>query len=163
MGVVEQSHETVESYLSALDESYGSFPVNQSTVSVPSAEYERERERASAGYVDLYTKVTNEDADVLHVEDDDELVVPSTRTNEHSLEDVATACVEKQTGLSCAIEMVEQATILGVQNSDSDCETVYRLAVVFEATPTAPPTEPSSVETEAVWHSTAKVPEIVAP
>jgi len=44
MGVVEQSHETVESYISALERSYGTFDINQSTLTVPSAEYERERE-----------------------------------------------------------------------------------------------------------------------
>lgn len=158
MGVVEQSQETVEARLSVLDDSYESFPVNQTTVTVPSREYRRERERADAGSVDLYAKVENERSEVLHVESDGELALPWTRTTEESIECIALDAVEEATGVSCRLDGVEQATILGIHDAEADHEAVYRLAVVFEGVP-----ESGTLDTNAVWHSRTEVPEIVAP
>lgn len=158
MGVVEQSQETVEAYLSALDDSYESFPVNQTTVTVATEEYRRERERAGAGSVDLYARVENDQAEVLHVETGGELVLPWTRTTEDSIECTAIDAVEDATGVSCQLEGIEQATILGIHDADSEHDPVYRLAVVFEGVP-----ESGSTNTDAVWHSTTEAPEIVAP
>ena len=158
MGVVEQSHESVESYLSVLDDSYGSFPINQRTLAVSTGEYERECERASAGRVDLYTKVVNDDAEVLHLRRDDEVVLPSTRVSDVPFEPVLRERVEDATGLSCTINGVDQATILGVVDTENDRDAVYRLAVVFEASPLS-----GQKASDAVWHKTAAVPELVAP
>jgi hypothetical protein len=158
MGVVEQSQETVEAYLSALEESYGSFPINQTTVSVPTEEYRRERECADAGRVDLYTKVENAQSEVLHLREEGELVLPSARTCEEDFEYTVLDSVEDSTGISCQVDGIEQATILGIHDAESDNEAVYRLAVVFECVPKS-----GSTNTDAVWHSTAEVPEIIAP
>jgi hypothetical protein len=165
MGVVEQSHETVESYISALERIYGSFAVNQSTLSVPPAEYKRECERAAAGYADLYVTVTNSEGDVLHVDDGDEHVVPSTRAEGIPAKTMVAEFVEDETGVPCHVEDVKQATILGIRSSASDSETVYRLAIVFEARPasTEDGTGPPSTAETAVWQGSAEVPEIVAP
>lgn len=164
MGVVEQSHEMVELYISALEQSYGTFAINQTTLTVPPSEYDRERERASAGCVEIYIKVTNDEADVLHIEDGDERVVPSTRTEGVPLETVATDIVEDETGVACQIEEIEQATILGIRDSESDRETVYRLAIVFSARPTSQAgTGPPSTAEKAVWQRVAAVPEVIAP
>lgn len=158
MGVVEQSQETVETYLSTLEESYDSFPVNQTTLTVPTAEYERELERANEGCVDLYTKIENGNSDVLHVRNDGDLVLPWTRTCRDAIWRAAVSSVEESTGISCRLDGVEQATILGIHDADSEHEAVYRLAVVFQGV-----TETGSTNSNAVWHSTAEVPEIVAP
>lgn len=157
MGVVEQSQETVEAHLSVLGDSYESFPVNQTTVTVPTEQYRRERERADEGSVDLYTKVENDQSEVLHVENDGELVLPWTRTTEDSIECVALDTVEESTGISCQLEGINQATILGIHDGDSEHEAVYRLAVVFEGVP-----ESGSPNTDAIWHSTTEAPEMVA-
>lgn len=158
MGVVEQSQEAVEAHLSALEDTYPSFPVNQTTVTVPTEKYERERERAHAGSVDIYTKVRNDNADVLHVESGDELVLPSARTSDGSLESAALNSVEEATGISCRIDDVEQATILGIHDTETPEDAVYRLAIVFECDPQA-----GTLDSNAVWHATAEVPELVAP
>lgn len=167
MGVVEQSHETVESYISALERLYGSFSINQSTLSVLPAEYERERERASDGCVDLYVTVTNEQAEVLHIEDGDERVVPSTRIEGFPQATAATEFVENETGVACRVENIGQVTILGIRDSASDREMVYRLAVVLEASPVAESDDGeadlSSTDEQAVWQASSAVPEIVAP
>jgi hypothetical protein len=158
MGVVEQSQETVEAYLSVLEETYDSFPINQTTVSVPTAEYRCERERADAGCVDLYTKVENAQSEVLHLRDEGELALPSARTSEADFEYTALDSVEESTGVSCRVDGIEQATILGIHDAESDSEAVYRLAVVFEGIP-----ESGSTNPDAVWQSTVEVPEIIAP
>ena len=152
MGAVEQSYATVESYLSALDESYDSFSVNQTTLAVSSGRYEREREKAGAGRVDLYAKVTNDNSEVLHVEQEDSLGLPATTTTEETFEHAACTAVSELTGVDCRIVDVEQATILGIRDADDRArETVYRLAVVFEATHRS-----GTVNGNAVWESTVE-------
>ncbi|MFC7056893.1 hypothetical protein [Halovenus salina] len=157
MGVVEQSQETVEEYLSALEQSHQSFPVNQTTVAVSVDEYQRERERADAGSVDSYVKVENEEGQVLHLDEGD-LVLPSARTSEGNIERVTADAVEESTGIVPRIEDIEQATILGIHDTDSDHETVFRLAVVFKASH-----QSGSPTSDVVWHSSAELPEIVTP
>lgn len=148
MGVVERSYETVESYLSALERSYDSFGVNQTTLAVEPRRYERERERALAGSVDVYTRVVNDSGEVLRVHRESDLVLPATRTATEPFERVACAAVEEQTGVSCRIDGVDEVTILGVRNRANGHGSVYRLAIVFEASARA-----GSTNGDAVWHS----------
>jgi len=156
MGVVKQSYETVESYLSTLDEAYDSFKVNQTTVAATPDRYERERERASAGSVDLYTKVRNDDGEILHVREDEGVVLPSTRTTSERFERSAFDAVEAQTGVECRVEGIEQATILGIRDESEEHEPVYRLAVVFEATHWS-----GSADETALWRSNPNQPSLV--
>lgn len=134
MGVVEQTSGAVESQLTALEESYDSFPVNQRTVTVPTAEYEQERGRSGAE-VDVRAKVRNESAGVLYVDTDEGRALPATRTSlDGELEDAARTTVDEMAGVSCEIEGIEAVTILGLHDdSDEDRETVYSLVVLFEA------------------------------
>lgn len=156
MGVVKQSYETVESHLSTLDEGYDSFKVNQTTVVATPDRYERERERACAGSVDVYTKVRNDDGEVLHVKGEEDVVLPSTRTTSERFERTAFDAVEEQTGVECRVEGIDQATILGIRDGNEERETVYRLAVVFEATHWS-----GSPEETGVWRSDPNRPPLV--
>jgi hypothetical protein len=157
MGVVEQSCAAVESYLSMLDQSYGSFSVNQTTVAVSQSRYEREREKAGDGSVDVYTKVRNDESEVLHVQNEETRELPSATVTDAEFERAAATAVETEAGVDCRITGVEQATILGVRNIDDDThKTVYRLAVVFEASYTS-----GSVTGDAEWHDTTTQPEPV--
>jgi hypothetical protein len=146
MGVVEQTSGAVESQLSALEDSYDSFPVNQRTVTVPTAEYEQRRNQREQ--IDLYTKVHNEQSEVLYVGADGNRVLPSTSaTLEDELEKAAQSRVEETAGVSCRIEGVEAVTILGLHDrNDTDRETVYTLAVLFEGQYTA-----GGLASTAVW------------
>ena len=155
MGAVEQSYEAVESYLSTLDESYDSFTINQRTLAVSTAQFEREREHAIAGTVDLYTKVRNDDREVLHVREDDELVLPSAKTSTTPFARIATETVEERTGVTCRVDDVEEATILGIHDATDAHETVYRLVVVFEATRQA-----GTPDEGTVWHATDRKSEL---
>jgi hypothetical protein len=134
MGVVEQSSGAVESQLSVLENSYESFSTHQRTVSVPSAQYENLR-TFSESKVEVHAKVTNDCSEVLHVDEDGEMVLPSTVTTvEDCLEKGLCSTVEESTGIRCRITEVVGVTILGVNDrTDPDRETVYQLAILFDA------------------------------
>lgn len=148
MGVVEQTSGAVESQLSALEESYGPFSVNQRTVTVPTAEYEQQRDGSDCEEVDIYAKVRNDDAEVLYVDADGKQSLPSTRASiDDKLERAARTRVTEVADISCEIQGIEAVTILGLHDgNDENRETVYTLAVLFEGQYTG-----GSLSTEAVW------------
>jgi hypothetical protein len=156
MGVVEQSSANVESCLSMLEDSYGSFSINQTTLSVPQEEYKQAKKEALADRIDIYAKVQNDDAEVLHVRDQEAHTLPSTTTSaDGPLEHEAKKAVQRRTGIECSITAVEQATILGITSDDeAHSDTIYRLAVLFEATHDA-----GAVNENAVWQQQAKPPQ----
>jgi hypothetical protein len=156
MGVVEQSSATVESCLSMLEEHYGSFSINQTTLSVPEDEYEQARAEARDEQIDIYAKVRNDDAEVLHVQDQNAVTLPSTTTSgTSSLEQDAKTTVQQRTGIECSISAIEQATILGIANDDdADSDTIYRLAVLFEACH-----DDGAVNENGVWQQTVNSPQ----
>lgn len=133
MGAVDDSHAGVEGYLSELEQAYREFAVHQTTVTVPPARYESIRD-GSGGNVDLYAKVYNADAEILHVEVDNSLDLPGTTAEWHSsLEQPLVAAVHEQTGVRCSVRTLEQATILGIRDETRKTqETLYRLAVLFD-------------------------------
>lgn len=147
MGAVEQSSANVESQLAALDEQYGSFSVNQTTVAVSSDRYERERAAVGKGSLDVYTKV-HHDGSILHIDDDAGTDLPSTTaTSVSQVETTAIETVAELTGIECSVDGVDQATILGFRDADDDDRgTIYKLAVVIEATYEAGP-----VSGDAEW------------
>lgn len=150
------SYASVESYLSSLDETYGSFSTNQTTLGVSSDRYERERERA--GHLEIYTKVRNERSEVLHVRNEGSLELPSTTTTTEQFEQVASSIVENLAGIECRIEDVERATILGVRDAGNTArETVYSLSVVFEATHRS-----GSANENAVWKEATELPDAIS-
>jgi len=134
MGVVEQSSGAVESYLTTLEETYGSFAINQRTVAVPAEQYEREREKSGAGQIDVHAKVENDQSEVLYVEDNGTTALPSTTTTAHdSLKPAIQAEIFKIAGIECLLSDISAVTILGVRDADNEGrKTVYRLAVLFD-------------------------------
>ena len=136
MGVVEHSNGAVESHLSTLEDAYGAFSVNQTTIPVPPAQYDRERERAADGRVDLYAKVWNDQSEVLYRTDGDDMTLPSTAAEgPRALEDAVCTAIAEKTGIDCTVTGVEEVTILGVRDAENeDRDTVCRLAILFEAT-----------------------------
>jgi hypothetical protein len=156
MGVVERSSANVESYIAMLEEAYSVFSINQTTVSASQDQYGQAREAAREDRVDVYAKVRNENSEVLHVQKEDTLALPSTTiAAEGSLEYEVCSTVEDWAGIECSITGVEQATILGITNAeDDDCGTIYRLAVLFEGVH-----EAGSLEGNAVWQQTVTPPQ----
>jgi len=134
MGAVEQSSGVVESYLSTLEESYGSFSINQRTISISADRYTEERTREAT--VELRVKVENEHAEVLHVEAEGSPTLPSTTVQmDEPLEATVRSTVAEKAGIECRIQDLDSVTILGLHNTDEEeSETLYRLAVTFEAT-----------------------------
>ena len=134
MGAVERETGVVESQLSVLERSYGSFPVSQRTVSVSTTQYQRKRRRAD-DEVELYARVTNESGEVLHVTSEGGMVLPSTTAHiDGHLERAIQSTVAERAGIECRIDGVRGVTILGIQDrNDPGRETVYRLGVVYEA------------------------------
>lgn len=150
MGVVEETSGAVESQLSALEEAYGSFSVNQHTVTVPSTQYEGRYGEDGCNQIDLYVKVRNDHSEVLHVEREGSTVLPSAETTlDTGLDQTARETVESEADISCQIEGVEAVTILGLQDAaDTDRETVYTLAVMIAAEHTT-----GTTNADAVWES----------
>jgi ADP-ribose pyrophosphatase YjhB (NUDIX family) len=135
MGVAARSRERVERRLADLEGAYGSFPITQTTISLPGPRYVRAREQHQDGLVDVYAEVHNDEGEVLHVERDTGLALPGTATDvEDSLEQGLRRAVERETGIECDIDGLTGVTIAGIRNEDDpDGVTVYRLVVVFSA------------------------------
>lgn len=125
----------IEESLSGLERRYGSFPVNQTTVSLPHERFERAAETHDPFVVDAYAEVRNGNRDVLHVEDDGAMELPGCAVDvrEHIETQVCDA-VEQATGAECVVEGIESATIAGLRDEDiPEADTLYHLVVVFEA------------------------------
>ena len=161
MSVAEVTRERVEERLGALEEDYSGFPVNQTTIAVSRAAYERASERCEDGIVDAYVQLYNERDDVLLVEDDDEWVVPhgEPRTDERIVAGTERA-VREQTGVECTLDDLSRVTILGVRDEDDpDRPPMYRMITVFsaetdcEAVASADPSEVATTDGSR-WHPT---------
>jgi len=136
MGVVEEARANVEACLANLENVY-SFAVDQRTFAVSQVKYQRAREDARKGLLDVYAKIHNGNGEVLHVRRDGDPELPGTTVKHgESLEPALESAVRERTGAACSIDGIERATILGVRNRDDpDRPTVYRLSVVFDAVP----------------------------
>lgn len=158
MPVADLSRDVVEERLGALEEAYASFPINQTTLSVPSNAYRRARDRCRVGVVDVYLQVYDDAGDVLLVEGDRDWVVPSVQPPTSApLEFGVSSALAEQTGVECRITDLERVTILGVSHEgDPDRETIYRLVAVFAAEHTAGSPGPN-----AAWR--AELPESALP
>ncbi|MEF8937977.1 MAG: hypothetical protein V5A32_08495, partial [Halovenus sp.] len=116
MGAVEQSSGVVESYLSTLEESYGSFSINQRTVALSAEQYTEEDDREAT--VELQIQVENEDAEVLYVEECGTLRLRSTTVSmTESLEPTVKSTVAEKAGIECRIQELDTVTILGLHNA----------------------------------------------
>jgi len=135
MGIAERSRARVEDVLSDLEGSYDSFPVNQTTLTLPEERYERARREYGEGAVDTYLRIANEDGEVLHVTDDGQAGLPGVVGQpDHAVECDLERRVERQTGVECSVDGLEEVTIAGLGNADApDDPTYYRLLVVYEA------------------------------
>ena len=158
MPVAERSRERVQSRIATFEETYDSFPINQTTLSVSAAAYRRARERCHEGTVDAYVRIHGDSDDVLLVDGDDGAVVPNVVLGpEERLEAGARRAVSEATGVECSVTSLDRVTILGIRNDDDpDHDPVYRLVVVLtgsyvDGTPTA----------DAAWHPT--LPETAVP
>jgi len=135
MSVAEVSRDRVEERLVALEEAYSGFPINQTTLAVPSDAYERASRRCERGIVDAYVQLYNDNEDVLLVDRDGEWVVPHGEpgTGERVVPGTE-AAVREVTGVECSLTELSRVTILGVRDEDDpDRPPVYRLVAVFVA------------------------------
>jgi len=134
MGVAARSREEVEERLAGLQVEYGSFPVNQTTVTLPHERFERVSERHSESLVDAYVRVHNDADEVLQVRRDGDPGLPGTAAGrEESLETGACRAVRQETGVACDIAGIDEVTIAGIRDEDAaDPATLYRLVVVFD-------------------------------
>lgn len=153
MDRVAHGKDRVEGRLAALEDRYGSFPVNQTTFTMSGPRYERVRELHGEFLVSAYVEVRNEDDEVLHIEDGGTLELPGVETDGgQQLEPEIRETVREDAGVECAIEEVEEANIAGIRNGDNpDAETFYNLIVVFSGSRSA-----GSVTERAEWQSTTE-------
>lgn len=118
-----------------LEDRFGSFPVNQTTLDVSEACYESARERAGAEELDVYVRVRNDDGEVLHVGGDEGGSVPQCVSGPNEpLSAAVTRTVRTETGVECAVDDVARVTITGVRDEDDpDAEAIYRLVALVDA------------------------------
>ncbi|WP_330632504.1 hypothetical protein [Halocatena halophila] len=130
-----RTHTQVSTVLDGLRETYDSFSINQSSVTVDHETFERVAERATTHVVDVDVKVQRESS-VLVVESDGMVRAPhgTVTVEESGLESGAHRLVENQTGIDCHVVDVLSATILTITDkSRTGRDPVYRLSVLFEA------------------------------
>jgi hypothetical protein len=148
MAPPERSRERVEAYLAGLEECYGTFPVSQSTVSLPDERYEtvRGREQDSERFVRAYIRVRDEASAVLHVDGDLPGVgVGFADDPERRLREA----VGEAAGIECSVDDVERATIVGHRcDGDRGRRTVYHLVTVFAGRRMA-----GTTRENAEWHA----------
>ncbi len=154
MGGMGTSRERIEERLSGLAVVYGSFPVDQTTVSVPEEQFERVRERTGDGLVEVRVKVHNEDDDILKVADESGRALPSAWVGyEGKIEQRAREVVRSQTGVECAVDDLARATIAGLRNTASpDSKTLYFLVVVLTGEKAG-----GDPKNQAAWESSIEV------
>jgi ADP-ribose pyrophosphatase YjhB (NUDIX family) len=130
------SRERIEQYLSELEVAYGSFSVNQTTISIPGGRYENVRERGPE--VDAYVRVRNDSSEVLHVGENGDATLPGVRVAfDGDVELQVRRTVTETTGIECEIDGLERVTIAGVRDvDDPQRETLYHVIVVFTASTT---------------------------
>jgi ADP-ribose pyrophosphatase YjhB (NUDIX family) len=136
MNLAGRSRDHVEDLLAELEDGYGSFPVSQTTVSVPAGCYEETvREwRQAVARVDVH--VRNEAGEVLVLADDDEVRPPGSAVGpDESIEERARRAVIRSVGVECRIDGLQAVTIAGVQSEhDVEADPVYRLVALFAGT-----------------------------
>lgn len=136
MDLAGRSRERVEALLTELEEGYGSFPVSQTTISVPSGAYEETARqwRRSVARADVH--VRNDAGEVLVLADGDGVRPPGVPVGpEQSIEERARQAVTRSIGVECRIDGLQTVTIAGVRNEhDAEAEPVYQLVALFAGT-----------------------------
>ena len=135
MGRVAGSRPHIEELLTELEAQYGSFPVNQTTVSLPATQFDRVRANRTPHCIDAYVEVRNDDSEVLHVQDDGAMHLPGDAiSTDEAIEKQVTDTVASMTGIDCTVTAIGSATIAGLRNEDDPTlDTQYHLIVVFNA------------------------------
>jgi len=158
MGCDGTMQDRVGAGIERLEERFGSFPVNQTTLTVPEPDYETARERADAGAIDVYVRVYDDEGDALHLGDDRDCPVPRcVARSDESLAIAVARTVRRESGVEVSLDEVARVTIAGVNNeADSDAPTVYRLIALLDATYVR-----GTVENAAWASETPAIPEYV--
>lgn len=154
----ERPRERVDEYLSELEVAYGSFSINQTTISLPSDRYESVREREPK--VDAYVRVHRDGSEVLHVNQNDDGNLPGVSVAfDGNAELQVRRAVREVAGIDCKIEGLERVTITGVRDADTpERDPLYHLTVVFTASYVG-----GTLDDHAEWEPvTAPVEPIVA-
>jgi len=140
-----------------LEDRFGSFPVNQTTLRLSSEAYADALQRAEAGVADLYVRVSNAQGEVLHVRDGDRPRVPRCAGPLRGRPvERARQAVREATGVACTVDDVVRVTIAGVRDgSDADAPPAYRLLVLFEGSPVDGASE------SGIWRAESTTPEFV--
>lgn len=135
MSLAGRSRDCVEDLLAELEAEYGTFPVSQTTVSIPPGCYE-ETAREWEGTVGRADVHVYNDADEVLVRSDEDEVRPlgSAVSSGGSIEDRARSAVQSA-GVQCRIDGLEAVTIAGVRDeNDAEADPIYRLLALFTGT-----------------------------
>lgn len=130
-----RTQKQVTEVLDTLQDSYDSFSIHQSSVSVDRETYERVAQRSEHGAIEVDVKVHNEEG-VLVCETDGAERTPHglIEVGDAPIEVAARRLVRERTGVSCHVVDLVSANIVAVHETTvADRKPVYRLSVLFEA------------------------------
>lgn len=125
----------VSEHLESLEDRYGRFPVDQTTIAVDPRVYDTARARTGQGILDAVVRVWNDPGEVFHVPEGEELVLPRRcGITVRSLRSVVTDAMAADHGLDCTVDSLARVTIVGLRNrADPATDPVYRLFAVVDA------------------------------
>jgi ADP-ribose pyrophosphatase YjhB (NUDIX family) len=128
----DESRQQVADELDALDGTYDSFDVQQTTVSVPTEAYEHARAAGRRGVVEAGVRVEREGR-TLAVQDQGGWRDPVGAVEaDEDVEAAARRLVREATGVACHVRDLQSVAIVGFHDeSDPDRPPVYRLRALF--------------------------------
>jgi hypothetical protein len=122
----------VSAAIARLESAFGSFPINQRTLTVPQDAYEAVR-TGDPGEIEVFVRVSHDDQGVLSLPGagpalPHDVVEPGT-----PLQAAVTAQVRRAADIECTPTGVARATITGLNTAAHDGPTVHRLVALVEA------------------------------
>lgn len=126
----------VGEHLESLEERFGPFSVDQTTIAATPTDYQRALERAEAGVLDAVVRVWNDEDLVLQVGGPEEWDLPRQHgVDVTDVEDAIEELLAREFDVACTIDGLEHVTITGIRNEDEEeADAVYRLFAVVDAT-----------------------------
>lgn len=144
----------ISTHLDHLHHTFESFPFQQTTVSVESAEFRTARERGNVAEVRV--RITGPDGTV-GIQSGDDLRHPGgTVESTQPLSSTAEAFANRQAGVEVEVEDVRQASLVCLKDRATDRQ-VHELSVVFEASYAG-----GTLDSGAVWRDPDELRSLVS-
>ncbi|WP_254537414.1 NUDIX hydrolase [Halomarina litorea] len=129
------TYDRVTAHLASLRGAYSEFAVQQTSVSVSSADYDRLRRETECGVVEAGARVRDDSGRALAVRQDGLWCDPLGCVGpEETVEEAAHRVLREATGVECRIvDLLGVRIVAATDRADPDREALYRLSALFTA------------------------------